>query len=251
MTYCLGILSKEGIVGLADTRITSGSDTTTAKKIYTVQRKKHAFFIMTSGLRSVRDKAITYFTEVIEAEDESFNKLYKAVNKFGQQVRKVAKEDRESIEHSGMSFNLYAIVGGQLELDEEPKLFLLYPQGNWIEIGHATPYVIIGNSGFGSPILKRSLTYDSSIDFGLKSGFLSFDATRISANDVDYPLDTVVLRNNEFLMIERRFTEKELGHISEFWNSRLKDGIDKMPGSALMKALEGDKQISIELQDEN
>ena len=67
MTYCLGILSKEGVAGLADTRITSGNDTTTAKKIFTVQREKHSFFIMTSGLRSVRDKAITYFGEVIEA----------------------------------------------------------------------------------------------------------------------------------------------------------------------------------------
>ena len=46
MTYCLGILSKEGIVGLADTRITSGSDTTSAKKIYTVQREKHTYFII-------------------------------------------------------------------------------------------------------------------------------------------------------------------------------------------------------------
>ena len=87
MTYCLGILSKEGIAGLADTRITSGNDTTVAKKIYSVQRKNHAFFIMTSGLRSVRDKAITYFTEVIEDEDEKFNKLYKAVNKFADQVK--------------------------------------------------------------------------------------------------------------------------------------------------------------------
>ncbi|GJM30467.1 MAG: hypothetical protein DHS20C17_31020 [Cyclobacteriaceae bacterium] len=71
MTYCLGILSKEGIIGLADTRITSGSDTTTAKKIYTVQRPKHTFFIMTSGLRSVRDKAITYFKEVVESQEKT------------------------------------------------------------------------------------------------------------------------------------------------------------------------------------
>ncbi len=251
MTYCLGILSKEGIAGLADTRITSGNDTTIAKKIYSVQRKNHAFFIMTSGLRSVRDKAITYFTEVIEDEDEKFNKLYKAVNKFADQVKRVAEEDKASIEESGMSFNLHAIVGGQLEKDEVPKLYLLYPQGNWIEIGHGTPYVIIGNTGFGNPILKRSLSYDSSLEFGLKSGFLSFDATRISANDVDYPVDTVILRKNEFNLIEHRFTEKELGHISDFWNSRLKDGIDKMPADALKRAFEDpNTKMSITLKNE-
>lgn len=251
MTYCLGILSREGIAGLADTRITSGNDTTIAKKIFTVQRKNHSFFIMTSGLRSVRDKAITYFNEVVEDNDESFNKLYKAVNKFGDQVKRVAEEDKASIEEAGMYFNLFAIVGGQLEKDEAPKLYLLYPQGNWIEIGHGTPYVIIGNTGFGNPILKRSLSIDSPLEFGLKSAFLSFDATRISANDVDYPIDTIVLRKDSFNMIEHRFTEKDLGHISEFWNSRLKEGIDKMPAEVLEKAFEdANAPMSISLKNE-
>ncbi len=251
MTYCLGILSKDGIAGLADTRITSGNDTTIAKKIFTVQRKNHAFFIMTSGLRSVRDKAITYFNEVIEENDETFNKLYKAVNKFGDQVKRVADEDKANLEEAGMYFNLYAIVGGQLEKDESAKLYLLYPQGNWIEIGRGTPYVIIGNTGFGNPILKRSISFESPLEFGLKSGFLSFDATRISANDVDYPIDTVVLKNNTFSMAEHRFTEKDLGHISEFWNDILKDGIDKIPAEVLKKAFQdGDAPMSISLKNE-
>ena len=238
MTYCLGIKTRSGVIGLADTRITSGSDTTTAKKIFTVKREKHSFFIMTSGLRSVRDKAITYFKEVIEEEDQTFNKLYEAVNKFGDQVKRVAREDKVSLAESGMAFNLYAIVGGQLEQDNEPKLYLLYPQGNWIEIGENTPYVIIGNTGFGNPILKRSLTYETDLEFALKSAFLSFDATRISANDVDYPIDTVIMRNDGYLILENRFEEKELGHISEFWNSHLRNAIDQLPADALDKAFQ-------------
>ncbi len=246
MTYCLGILSKEGVAGIADTRITSGNDTTTAKKIFTIKRSKHSFFIMTSGLRSVRDKAITYFKEVIEKEDETFNKLYHAVNKFGDQVKRVAKEDRDSLKESGMQFNLYAIVGGQLEEDEKPKLYLLYPQGNWIEVGEGTPYIIIGNTGFGNPILKRALKYESTLKFGMKAGFLSFEATRISSNDVDYPLDTVILYNDQFDLIEHRFQEKDLRSISEYWNSRLGDAIDKLPAVALDKAFEKNtSQLSI------
>jgi putative proteasome-type protease len=240
MTYCLGILTKSGIVGLADTRITSGTETTTAKKVFTINRKRHSFFIMASGLRSVRDKAITYFREVIENEDESFQKLYEAVNKFGEQVKRVAAEDKDDLADSGMSFNLYAIVGGQLEKDDRPRLYMLYPQGNWIEVGENTPYVIIGNTGFGKPILKRSLTYDSSLEFALKSGFLSFDATRISSNDVDYPIDTVVLENDSFKLIEHRFEERDLGHISEFWNERLRESIEELPVKVLDRALKED-----------
>jgi putative proteasome-type protease len=246
MTYCLGILSKEGVIGLADTRITTGSDTTTAKKIYTVNREKHAFFIMTSGLRSVRDKAVTYFNEVVESKEANFTKLYQATNKFAEQLRLVSDEDKQSLFESGLNFDLHAIIGGQLENDKEPKLFLLYPEGNWIEISKGTPYVIIGNAGFGIPILKRSLTYESSLEFGLKSGFLSFDATRISANDVAYPIDTVVLRKDEYELIDKRFEEKELGHIAEYWNNRLKEGIDALPAISLKKALvKDDTQLSI------
>ena len=238
MTYCIGMLNKEGIVGIADTRITSGNDTTVAKKIYCVQRNKHAFFIMTSGLRSVRDKAITYFGEVIDSEDRQFKKLYQAVNTFGEQVKRVSREDRDELEKSALNFNLHAIVGGQLEEDAEPELFLLYPQGNWIKVGKGTPYVIIGNSGFGTPVLKRSYSYESSMEFSLKSGFLSFDATRISANDVDYPIDTIILKKDEFKLTEKRFEEKDLGHISDFWNSKLRDAISNLPTGALEHALD-------------
>jgi putative proteasome-type protease len=236
MTFCLGIKTKDGIVGLSDTRITTGSETTSSKKVYTVNRNKHTFFIMTSGLRSVRDKAITYFSEVIENKDESFTKLYHAVNEFGNQVRAVAKEDKEFLEEAGLNFNVYSIIGGQLEEDSEPKLYLLYPQGNWIEIRRGTPFVIIGNSGFGNPVLKRSLTFEDSLDYALKCAFLAFDATRICANDVDFPIDTVVLANDSYQLKEQRFEQKELEHISTFWNERLKIAIAELPSSILDKA---------------
>ena len=236
MTFCLGIKTKAGIVGLADTRITSGSETTTSKKIYTVNREQHSFFIMTSGLRSVRDKAITYFGEVIENEDANFSKLYESVNEFASQVKRVAREDKASLEEAGLTFNLFSIIGGQLEKDKEPKLYLLYPQGNWIEIKQGTPFVIIGNTGFGNPVLKRSLKYEESLGFALKSAFLAFDATRISSNDVDYPIDTVVMENNSFHIVENRFEQHELSHISEYWNNCLKEAINTLPDEVLKKA---------------
>ncbi|AMQ56242.1 peptidase [Algoriphagus sanaruensis] len=243
MTFCLGIKTKNGIVGLSDTRITSGNETTSSKKVFTVNKKKHSFFIMTSGLRSVRDKAITYFSEMIELKDDNFTKMYQAVNEFGNQVKIVAKEDKAFLEDAGFQFNLFSIIGGQLEHDTEPKLYLLYPQGNWIEIRKGTPFVIIGNTGFGNPVLKRSLTYEDSLDYALKCAFLAFDATRISANDVDFPIDTVVLKNGEYFTKERRFEQKELEHISNFWNNRLKNAIEELPSEALSSAVRDEEQL--------
>lgn len=218
MTYCLAIRTKEGLVALADTRITSGNQTTTAKKISIHQRTGHSLFIMTSGLRSVRDKAVTYFEEEIDASDKTFNKLFKATNAFAKQLRQVAKEDKKALAEAGLNFNLHAIVGGQLEDDPEPKLFLVYPEGNWVEVSEATPFFIIGNTGYGKPILDRAVTYESKLEFALKTGFLSFDATRLSSNDVGFPIDVAIYRKNTFEITECRFEASELSDISAYWD---------------------------------
>jgi putative proteasome-type protease len=220
MTYCLGIKVKEGLLAIADTRITSGTDTTIKKKITIEQKDNFSLFIMTSGLRSVRDKAIVYFKELVETTE--FNKLYKAVNAFGEQVKRVAQEDKAALEKAGFKFDLNTIIGGQLKDDDEHKLFLLYPEGNWVELGQGAPYVIIGNSGHGKAILNRILDENSSLKLSLKTGFLSFDSTRVSSNNVDFPIDVALYKKNSFHIIEKRYEKKELEYISTQWAEELK-----------------------------
>lgn len=228
MTYCLGIKVKTGLVAIADTCITSGSRTSTAKKISTHQIGNNSFFIMTSGLRSVRDKAVTYFEETINHSSFQYDKLFKAVNAFGDQLRKVADEDQEALTKSSLHFNLHCIVGGQLENDATHKLFLIYPEGNWIEIGEATPFMIIGNTGYGQPILNRALNYESSLQFALKTGFLSFDSTRVSASDVAYPIDVVIYKEGSYQLFEHRYTYDELKSIAIEWEKILTEGINSL-----------------------
>jgi putative proteasome-type protease len=220
MTYCLGIKVKEGLLAIADTRITSGTEITVKKKITIEQKDKFSLFIMTSGLRSVRDKALVYFSELLETKE--FNKLYKAVNAFGEQVKRVATEDKASLEKAGFKFDLNTIIGGQLSGDKEHKLFLLYPEGNWVELGQGAPYVIIGNSGHGKAILNRILDEDSSLKLALKTGFLSFDSTRVSSNNVDFPIDVALYKKDSFHIIEKRYEKKDLEYISTQWAEELK-----------------------------
>lgn len=229
MTYCLGIKLKTGLVAISDTRITSGTEVSSARKMTIHQMNNHSLFIMTSGLRSVRDKAITYFREEIQEHDQQFAKMYQAVNALATQVRRVAEEDKPSLLEAGLDFNLFAIVGGQLEQDEEHKLFLLYPQGNWIEIGEGSPFVIIGNSGYGKPLLYRNLHYQTGMAEALQMGLLAFDATRVSANDVDYPIDVVVYLRNSYRMVEQRFEREELDGVARTWNRLLLEAVQQLP----------------------
>ena len=236
MTYCLGIKVKEGLIAIADTRVTTGTDTTIKKKISILQKEKSSMFIMTSGLRSVRDKAIVYFDEILETSE--FNKLYQAVNAFGKQVRRVADEDRATLEKAGFKFDLNTIIGGQLEGDEEHKLFLLYPEGNWVELGLGAPFVVIGNSGHGKAILNRILNEDSDMKLALKAGFLSFDSTRVSSNNVDFPIDVALYKKGTFELIDQRYTQKDMADISAQWDDELKNALLNIPGEWMDKAFD-------------
>jgi putative proteasome-type protease len=234
MTYCLGIKVKEGLVAVADTRITTGTDTTVKKKITIIQKEHYSLFVMTSGLRSVRDKAIVYFDEVLETAE--FSKLYQAVNAFGQQVRRVAEEDRATLEKNGFKFDLNTIIGGQLRDDDEHKLFLLYPEGNWVELGLGAPFVVIGNSGHGKAILNRVLNEDSDMKLALKAGFLSFDSTRVSSNNVDFPIDVALYKKGTFELIEQRYTQRDMADISAQWDEELKNALINVPSEWMDKA---------------
>jgi putative proteasome-type protease len=225
MTYCLGITVKEGLIAIADTRITAGNEMYSNKKISIHEINNHSLFIMTAGLRSVRDKTITYFNQKIAEEEESYQFMFEAASAFGKMLKKVSDEDREVLEKEGYQFNLHAIIGGQMPKDSEHKLFLVFPEGNWIEINDGLKYQIIGNSNYGKPILNRNLTFDTSLKEALKMGFLSFDATQFSTNDVDYPIDVVVYESGSFKAKELRLYKEDMQKISDDWNLSLRNSL--------------------------
>lgn len=233
MTFCLGINVKEGLLGIADTRVISGNENISARKLSIFEQGDDKFFLMTSGLRSIRDKTVTYLEEELRSADAPFDRLFKAVNAFAQQVRRVAAEDGEALEASGLPFNIHALIGGQMAGDDEPKLYLIYPQANWVEIGQSTPYQIIGASGYGKPVLDRTLKYTDSLQFALKVGCLAFDSTRISAADVDFPIDVVLYFADTRRLVTGRFEKEDLVEISEGWQERLRTSVSNLPSAWL------------------
>jgi putative proteasome-type protease len=229
MTFCLGIAVEEGLVGIADTRVLSGSESLMAKKAATYQGPGFSFFILHSGLRSLRDKVLLYFEDAYSKETSSRDRLFKIVNLYAAQVRRVAQEDGPALLESDLRFNIHSLIGGQMSADSAHKLFLVYPQGNWVEIGPDTPYQIIGNSGFGKPILERSLTQADPLLYAFKLGILSFDATRLCASDVDFPIDVVLYRRGSLEMVEHRYAREDLSHISDWWQERMRNAVDELP----------------------
>src|SRR5262249_41165793 len=118
------------------------------------------FFLMTSGRRSLRDKAVAYMERERRTAGIPYATMLDAVSAYTQALRRVIDEDKEAVDRSNLVFNLHAIVGGQLSGDEEPTMFLVYPECNWIQIDDRTPYLSIGVGGSGKPVLHPALRHD-------------------------------------------------------------------------------------------
>lgn len=244
MTYCLAIKVDEGLLLLADGRITSGNQVTNASKVSlhgpthqegpgsgaANQPPARSFGIMTSGLRSLRDKTLAYLDRNLRAPDgPNVRCMLDAVDLYSKCLRQVAEEDRTAIAESELRFNLHAIVSGQLANDPEPTAYLVYPEGNWIEIGKRTPYLSIGSTAYGKPILDRALTHETSLLTALKLAYLSFDSTRLSAADVGFPLDILTLVKGEGDWRQAHYDYDDLRDQRVWWNEHLKQLADEMP----------------------
>lgn len=227
MTFCIAIKSKTGVVALSDTRISSGLGVSTSKKIQVYQENGNSFFIMSSGLRSIRDKVIHIFED--EVPNVACDKLYKVANVIGNAVKQTRAEDLAQLEQSKFFFDGHFIVGGQCANDKRSSIFLVFPEGNWVEVSDESPYTIIGNTAFGKPILRRLLHENITFDLAIKAAYLSFDATYKNASDVDFPLDFALYRNGTFDIQELRKTEEDLKETSMRWNTMLLNAANDLP----------------------
>jgi putative proteasome-type protease len=230
MTYCVAIRVREGLVALADARVTSGRQMAVAHKVTMVGSGPHRFFIMTSGLRSVRDKVLSYLRKDIDPQrGNGFATVLEAVTAFTRCLRRVAQEDREALKESDLQFNLHALIGGRLDDDAEATVFLVYPEGNWIEVDKRTPYLSIGVTTYGKPILDRALRYDTAMQHALKLAYLSFDSTRFSSTDVGFPIDLLTYSNEDRQWREALFDYDDLLEQRRWWNEHIKALAEQMP----------------------
>jgi putative proteasome-type protease len=230
MTYCLGIRVADGLVCLADGRITSGNQVTNAQKLSMHGSGTAQFAIMTSGLRSLRDKTLAYLERDMRKNHPSgFATMLDAVTAYCHCLRGVAKEDREQLESSDLSFNLHTLIAGAQPDDDEPSIFLVYPEGNWIEVDRRTPYLSIGATAYGKPILDRALTFDTSITTSLKLAYLSFDSSRFSSADVGFPIDLATYSRTERRWRRAHYDYDDLREQRIWWNEHIKKLAIEMP----------------------
>jgi putative proteasome-type protease len=203
MTYCVGMLLDTGLVMLSDSRTNAGVDQiNTFRKMATFQRTNDRILVLLSaGNLAVTQAVIQILNEPPEEADQEA-RIYRASNMFnaarvvGDALREIHLRDAESLKEHGHEFNATFILGGQVA-GEPPRLFLIYPAGNFIESSIDTPYFQIGESKYGKPIIDRVVSRSSSLAQAAKCALISMDSTIRSNLSVGPPLDLAIIRRDE------------------------------------------------------
>lgn len=236
MTYCVGILTHQGLVLASDSRTNAGMDqVNVCRKMHLFVREgERVFAILSSGSLSVSQSVITHLRLDFEqgrglARAPS---LYDAARVVGAQVRHVAELDREALERDNMVFNIHLILGGQIA-GERPGLYLIYPQGNPLSATEDSPYLQIGESKYGRPILDRGVRFHvTTLQEAAKFALISLDSTMRSNVTVGPPIDLAVIRNDDLRLTHyRRFTARDpdLQRIHFQWEHALRKAVLELP----------------------
>ncbi|MBY0526173.1 MAG: hypothetical protein K2R98_22455 [Gemmataceae bacterium] len=236
MTYCVGIVTQQGLVMASDSRSNAGYDQVNITcKMHTFMRpKERVFIILTSGSLSLTQSILTQLRRDFDqgrglAEAPT---LYDAARVIGEQVRRISELDRAALERDDYHFNVHLLLGGQIH-DEPPNLYLIYPQGNPLAATEDSPYLQIGECKYGRPILDRGVCYDrTTLEEAAKYALISLDSTMRSNVTVGPPIDLVLyVRDDLAIHRRRRFgtDDPDLQEIRHQWEQTLRKAVQELP----------------------
>ncbi|HWE96227.1 MAG TPA: hypothetical protein VG269_19845 [Tepidisphaeraceae bacterium] len=240
MTYCLGVVTKFGLVMASDSRTNAGYDqVNTTRKMHTfVQPGERVFIILVSGSLSLSQSILTLLNRDFEAGKglAQAPSMYDAARIIGEQMRRVSDLDRAALERDQYNFNVNILLGGQIR-GQEPNLILIYPQGNPLQATEDSPYLQIGETKYGRPILDRGIKYDrTTLEEAAKYALLSMDSTMKSNVTVGPPVDLLVYSSDELdITRHRRFKEDDpdLAKIRVRWEQALRQAVLRLPNVRL------------------
>jgi putative proteasome-type protease len=204
MTYCCGILVRDGLVMVADTRTNAGLDNiSTFRKLHVFATPGERIMALASaGNLSLSQSVIGHLTEGLAATDSDQPEtlmnaptMFQAAQRIGRTIRYVHSTDAAALEAAEVKFDVSFLFGGQIR-GGRMHLFMIYSAGNFIECTTDAPYLQIGEHKYGKPVLDRAVRYDIDLYEALKVALVSMDSTMRSNLAVGLPIDVLIVRRN-------------------------------------------------------
>ncbi len=240
MTYCVGMVLDKGLVLMSDTRTNSGVDniSTFRKLFHWSVPGERMIAVMTAGNLATTQAVISQLEERSKAPSERENCILRGATMFqvatevGRLLRTTIEEVQRANGDTGKGrFTATMIVAGQIA-GMQPRLFMIYPEGNFIEASWDTPFFQIGETKYGRPILIRGYEKDMSFEDAVKLLMVSFDSTLKANLSVGLPLDLLVIEKDGFAAAhEHRVTSEDpyFDTISSGWGDALRSAFHSLP----------------------
>ena len=204
MTYCCGILVREGLVMIADTRTNAGVDNvSTFRKLHIYSEPgEYIMALASSGNLSLSQTVRSMLVEGIENPETgeietlmSAPTMFKAAQRIGNAIRAIQNREGRALAEASIDHEVAFLFGGQVK-GGRLRLFMIYSAGNFIECTTDTPYLQIGEHKYGKPVLDRAISFDTDLYDALKCGLISMDSTMRSNLGVGLPIDMLVARRD-------------------------------------------------------
>ena len=238
MTYCGGVKVNEGLFFASDSRTNAGVDSVaTFHKLFVFhQPGERLIVVMTAGNLAATQEVVTRLQQGLKTDDPGRNlflaqTLFDATSMVGALLRVVIDRDRDYLKAFGSDVSSSFIVGGQIAGDE-PRLFMVYPAGNFIENEPATPYFQLGETKYGKPILERVLTPETNLSQVAKCALLSFDATIRANLSVAPPIDVLIYRTDSLVIGRQQEIKDDDRYFAELcaaWSDGILDLVAAVP----------------------
>ncbi|MFC4294364.1 peptidase [Novosphingobium tardum] len=242
MTYCVGMTLDKGLVLMSDTRTNSGVDNISVfrKMFHWSVPGERIISLMTAGNLATTQAVVSQVEERTKAPGERRPSILEAPTMFqvatavGAMLRDVItsrQADNRDTGSNGPRFTASMILAGQIK-GMEPRLFLIYPEGNFIEASFDTPFFQIGETKYGRPIILRAYDRAMSFEDAVKLLMVSFDSTLAANLSVGLPLDMMVIQRDNFEPLHQRRilnTDTYFRSISTSWSDALRSAFHSLP----------------------
>ncbi|MCX8570038.1 MULTISPECIES: proteasome-type protease [Hyphomicrobiales] len=239
MTYCVGLKIDRGLVFMSDTRTNAGIDSISTFRKMKVWEKpgERVIVLMSAGNLATTQAVVSLLDERTKAVSERAPTLFETPSMYqtaclvGSVVKEVIAHSAPAGQTADSSFNASFILGGQIK-GSEPRLFMIYPEGNFIESTDDTPFFQIGETKYGKPIIVRAYDREMSFAETVKLLMVSFDSTLKSNLSVGLPLDLQFYEKDALKAgLKKRIGADDPYYktISDGWSNALKVAFQSLP----------------------
>jgi len=236
MTYCVAVKVDKGLVFVSDSRTNAGVDhLSTYSKMFTFGREgERAFVILAAGNLATTQSVITKIKSDIKQGSSPNLMTVEGINEAAEYIGQLSSSQQQkhisAAAGAGVDTSASFILGGQVA-GGPPRVYMIYPEGNFIKATSENPYQQIGEIKYGKPILDRIITRETSLEEAALAGLVSMDSTMRSNATVGPPIDVLIYEKDGF-NLNRHFIlqadDPYLAEIKMAWDEKLKEAFKEL-----------------------